>query len=265
MVQLQSHSTLTHHAGLSPVTAALFGRAQAQGGSLAIRFPSAPSSSPLDRSLGPSAYIAKLRGEARRRALPRSMVAMAAPAAPMVPSGGPCRSCRSAAPRPPSSPPPPPVASQATRAIDPVHLDAAAAAASAITAFSPSEQKSLSDVLSNAGKKALGGGIPGMAAMGVQVLSLMWLRTTINYQYRYGTTTSVALKTLYKEGGVVRWGHRWLGRCRLPLPGRCSCRAKPAALHGLAGGEEQHPLAAGQKDAALLAPRRRSPAPRCSA
>lgn len=95
-------------------------------------------------------------------------------------------------------------ASQRMRAFDPAHMEAATAATAAITAFSPSETKNLSDVLSNAGKKALGGGIPGMAAMGIQVLSLMWLRTTINYQYRYGTSTGVALKTLYKEGGVVR-------------------------------------------------------------
>jgi len=32
----------------------------------------------------------------------------------------------------------------------------------------------------------------------------MWLRTTLNYQYRYGTTTVEALNTLYKEGGVSR-------------------------------------------------------------
>lgn len=56
-----------------------------------------------------------------------------------------------------------------------------------------------------AGKKALSGGIPGMAAMAVQVLSLMWLRTTVNYQYRYGTSMGVALSTLYKEGGIPRF------------------------------------------------------------
>jgi len=33
----------------------------------------------------------------------------------------------------------------------------------------------------------------------------MWLRTTMNYQYRYGTTTTVALKTLYQEGGIPRF------------------------------------------------------------
>jgi hypothetical protein len=32
----------------------------------------------------------------------------------------------------------------------------------------------------------------------LQVLSLMWLRTTVNYQYRFGTSTSVALRTLYR-------------------------------------------------------------------
>ena len=33
----------------------------------------------------------------------------------------------------------------------------------------------------------------------------MWLRTTMNYQYRYGTTTSEAIRTLYNEGGVRRF------------------------------------------------------------
>ena len=33
----------------------------------------------------------------------------------------------------------------------------------------------------------------------------MWIRTTINYQYRYGTTTMQAFRTLYKEGGIPRF------------------------------------------------------------
>ena len=41
--------------------------------------------------------------------------------------------------------------------------------------------------------------------MGIQVVSLMWLRTTMNYQYRYGTTTSEAIRKLYKEGGIRRF------------------------------------------------------------
>ena len=35
------------------------------------------------------------------------------------------------------------------------------------------------------------------------VLSLMWLRTAMNYQYRYGTSTSEALTALYQEGDDV--------------------------------------------------------------
>jgi hypothetical protein len=41
--------------------------------------------------------------------------------------------------------------------------------------------------------------------MGINVLSLMWIRTTINYQYRYGTGTLTALKTIYADGGIPRF------------------------------------------------------------
>ena len=67
------------------------------------------------------------------------------------------------------------------------------------------ETLDMGEILRKAGRRALGGGIPGAAAMGIQVLSLMWLRTTVNYQYRYGMSTTQALKTLYAEGGVGRF------------------------------------------------------------
>ncbi|KAE9394924.1 mitochondrial carrier [Gymnopus androsaceus JB14] len=54
-------------------------------------------------------------------------------------------------------------------------------------------------------KSALGGGLAGAAAMVLQVLLLMPLRTIMNYQYRYGTTTTQASKTLYQEGGYRRY------------------------------------------------------------
>lgn len=63
----------------------------------------------------------------------------------------------------------------------------------------------VSSNLSTAFKKALGGGIPGAMAMVLQVVLLMWLRTTINYQYRHGTSLSVTLTTLYSEGGIGRF------------------------------------------------------------
>ncbi|KAJ7472005.1 mitochondrial carrier domain-containing protein [Mycena latifolia] len=52
---------------------------------------------------------------------------------------------------------------------------------------------------------ALGGGLSGAAAMVIQVLALMPLRTVMNYQYRYGTSTTEAIRTLYHDGGWTRY------------------------------------------------------------
>lgn len=54
-------------------------------------------------------------------------------------------------------------------------------------------------------EKSFKGGIPGAMAMGVQVTSLMWLRTSMNYQYRYGTGLRETFQTLYNEGGLRRF------------------------------------------------------------
>eukprot|EP00049_Salpingoeca_infusionum_P018358 m.356899 g.356899 ORF g.356899 m.356899 type:complete len:297 (-) comp17656_c0_seq1:362-1252(-) len=70
---------------------------------------------------------------------------------------------------------------------------------------SDTPQVNYREIISKAGKRALGGGGAGAAAMATQVMTLMWLRTTMNYQYRYGTSTVTALKTLYAEGGVRRF------------------------------------------------------------
>jgi len=61
------------------------------------------------------------------------------------------------------------------------------------------------EVLQKALKRAGQGGLAGAMAMGINVCALMWIRTTINYQYRYGTGTMEAFKTLYKEGGIPRF------------------------------------------------------------
>lgn len=79
------------------------------------------------------------------------------------------------------------------------------------------EDKPLSEIFITAGKRALGGGLPGAMAMAIQVGSLMWLRTTMNYQYRYGTSTTEALKALYKEGGIVRF-YRGIGPALIQGP-----------------------------------------------
>lgn len=49
------------------------------------------------------------------------------------------------------------------------------------------------------------GGLAGAAAMVINVCTLMWMRTTVNYQYRYGTSTTQALKALYADGGIPRF------------------------------------------------------------
>jgi len=54
-------------------------------------------------------------------------------------------------------------------------------------------------------KRALGGGLSGAAAMVLQVLLLMPLRTIMNYQYRFGTSFTSATQTLYQDGGLRRY------------------------------------------------------------
>jgi len=53
--------------------------------------------------------------------------------------------------------------------------------------------------------KAISGGKAGTMAMVCQVTSLMWLRTTVNYQYRYGVSMKDAFKILYNQGGIGRF------------------------------------------------------------
>ncbi|CAE6436261.1 unnamed protein product [Rhizoctonia solani] len=59
--------------------------------------------------------------------------------------------------------------------------------------------------LKGALKRALGGGLSGAAAMVLQVLTLMPLRTIMNYQYRHGTSFTTATRTLYQDGGMRRY------------------------------------------------------------
>ena len=67
-------------------------------------------------------------------------------------------------------------------------------------ASAPAE-KPLSETLKAAAYKASGGGLAGAGAMFINVGALMWMRTTVNYQYRYGTSTREALTHLYNDGG----------------------------------------------------------------
>jgi len=54
-------------------------------------------------------------------------------------------------------------------------------------------------------EKSIKSGISGASAMTIQVSSLMWLRTTMNYQYKFGGQMIPTIKNLYKEGGILRF------------------------------------------------------------
>ncbi|CAB9512143.1 Mitochondrial carrier protein [Seminavis robusta] len=61
------------------------------------------------------------------------------------------------------------------------------------------------EIMAKASASALRGGLAGAAAMGANVACLMWMRTTVNYQYRSGVSFPVALRTLYADGGIPRF------------------------------------------------------------
>jgi len=64
---------------------------------------------------------------------------------------------------------------------------------------------SFMDIMTKASKKAISGGIAGMAAQAINVVTLMGLRTIMNYQYRYGGTMLEVTSKLWAEGGVPRF------------------------------------------------------------
>lgn len=86
-----------------------------------------------------------------------------------------------------------------------------------VMAPSPAEaaKEPLAETLKKAAWKASGGGLAGAGAMFINVGTLMWMRTTVNFQYRYGMTTIEALKHLYNDGGRgiggIRRFYRGLG------------------------------------------------------
>jgi len=76
---------------------------------------------------------------------------------------------------------------------------------------------SFSEIMSNASKKALSGGLAGMGAQAINVLTLMWMRTIMNYQYRFGGTFMEVTSKLWAEGGIVRF-YRGLGPGLIQAP-----------------------------------------------
>ena len=60
-------------------------------------------------------------------------------------------------------------------------------------------------IMQTAKYEALQSGLYGAGAGAAQILLLMWLRTAVNYQYKYGVTLDTALHELYKQGGIARF------------------------------------------------------------
>ena len=78
----------------------------------------------------------------------------------------------------------------------------------------PARRGPLRDAL----RAAVGGGGPGAAAMVLQVVLLMWLRTTINVQMATGASFGATVAALYAEGGVGRFYRgAWVALLSAPL------------------------------------------------
>merc|ERR1719478_1952238 len=69
----------------------------------------------------------------------------------------------------------------------------------------PKAPPAMSEILTKASKKALSGGLAGMGAQAINVCTLMWMRTIMNYQYRYGGELVPTVRKLYAEGGIPRF------------------------------------------------------------
>lgn len=88
------------------------------------------------------------------------------------------------------------------------HLRVTASAASSSPTYDVHEviiNPTFGEIMHKALKAAFRGGTFASLASCMQVLSLMWLKTTVNYQYRYGGTLISALKQLYRQGGMARF------------------------------------------------------------
>jgi len=78
-------------------------------------------------------------------------------------------------------------------------------AASASAPKLQQEESHFKEVLRSSASHALGGGVAGGTAMVLQVSTMMWLRTAMNYQYRHGIGMMQAMRVLYAEGGIGRF------------------------------------------------------------
>lgn len=67
------------------------------------------------------------------------------------------------------------------------------------------------DLMLEAGAKAWRSGTAGMMAGALQVMTFMWMRTLMNYQYKFGGSITEAFNALWSQGGISRFyqGVQW--------------------------------------------------------
>ena len=91
-----------------------------------------------------------------------------------------------------------------------------------VAAVADDAKRALAETLRAAARKAVDGGAAGAMAQVVNVGALIWMRTTVNYQYRHGKSTSEAMRFLYNDGGrglggILRF-YRGIGPALLQAP-----------------------------------------------
>lgn len=79
-----------------------------------------------------------------------------------------------------------------------------ASSAPAPTPRRSSKEMTTAQVLQKASGAAFRGGIAGASAQAINVMTLMWMRTVMNYQYRYSGGFVEVVGKLYRDGGVPR-------------------------------------------------------------
>lgn len=82
---------------------------------------------------------------------------------------------------------------------------------------SKSDNTSTKSIIDRALNRSFNVGAAGYCAMVFQVGSMMWLRTTMNYQFKNGGSTIDTLKLLYNEGGIPRF-YRGVGFALINAP-----------------------------------------------
>eukprot|EP00939_MAST-03C_sp_MAST-3C-sp1_P003146 g3146.t1 len=98
-------------------------------------------------------------------------------------------------------------------------------------------------IIGDALSKAFRGGVPGFFAAIVQIASLMWLRTLMNYQIKTGKSWREAVEILYKEGGVARFYSGLVPALALVPLSRFGDVAANAGVLSLLGGSSWIPIA----------------------